>query len=119
GEGDDDGVVWADHHPGIDLRRAVGGADHLRSAEGKIEAERQPAASGGCAHHKASTIDFWHVIHSCLRHHAFAAAWIAARTCWYVPPRQVFGWLVAMAASVGLGFSWSSAATAMIMPDWQ
>src|SRR5262249_14016070 len=118
-DADDDGVVRTDHHPGIDLRRAVGGTDHPRFAQGKIEAERQPAASGGCAHPKASTIYFWLVIHSSLRHHAFAAAWIAARPCWYVPQRQILVMLASMSASVGSGFSLSSAATAMIMPDWQ
>ena len=51
--------------------------------------------------------------------HALAAAWIAARTCWKVPQRQMLVMLASMSASVGFGFSDKSAATAMIMPHWQ
>ncbi len=51
--------------------------------------------------------------------HAFAAAWIASRTCWKVPQRQILVMASSMSSSVGFGFSLSSAATAMIMPVWQ
>src|SRR5688572_13921098 len=50
---------------------------------------------------------------------ALAAAWIAARTSWNVPQRQMLVIAALMSASVGLGFAASSAAAAMIMPDWQ
>ena len=109
-----------DHHPGIDLRRAVLSADDLRAAERNVEAEREPAAGGGCDDHEGAAIYFWHVIHDCLPLHALAAAaWIAARTCWKVPQRQILVMLASMSASVGFGLSLSSAATAMIMPHWQ
>ena len=45
--------------------------------------------------------------------------WIASRTCWKVPQRQIFVIAALMSASVGLGFSLRSAVTAMIIPDWQ
>src|ERR1043166_565804 len=48
-----------------------------------------------------------------------AAAWIASRTCWKVPQRQMLVIAASMSASVGLGFCCSSAVTAMIIPDWQ
>ena len=51
--------------------------------------------------------------------YAFAAAWMASRTCWNVPHRQMLVIDLSMSASVGLGLSLSSAATAMIMPAWQ
>ena len=38
------------------------------------------------------------------------AAWIAARTCWNVPQRQILVIAASMSASVGFGFSLSSAA---------
>ena len=58
------------------------------------------------------------IIHGCLPH-ALAAAWIAARTCWKVPQRQILVMFASMSASVGFGFSFNRAATAMIMPVWQ
>src|ERR1700730_153411 len=45
-----------------------------------------------------------------------AAAWIAMRIRWYVPQRQMLVIAASMSASVGFGFSLSSAATAMIIP---
>ena len=50
---------------------------------------------------------------------ALAAAWIASRTCWKVPQRQILVMASLMSWSVGFGLSFSSAATAMIMPVWQ
>src|SRR5882672_1087539 len=44
---------------------------------------------------------------------------MASRTCWNVPQRQMLVMLLSMSASVGLGLSLRSAATAMIIPDWQ
>src|SRR6266851_4469651 len=38
-DANDDGIVGPDHHPGVDLGRAVGGAHHGRATEGNIEAE--------------------------------------------------------------------------------
>src|SRR5215813_5145252 len=82
GDANDHRVVRADHHPGVDLGRAVLRADHLRAAERKVEAERQSATHRGRAHHEAAAIDLRYVIHGCLPPHALAAAaWIAARTC--------------------------------------
>ena len=75
GDADDDRVVRADHHPGIHLGRAVRRADHVRPAERKIEAEREPAAGGDRAHHKASAIDFRHEIHGCLLTHWLRHGW--------------------------------------------
>ena len=51
--------------------------------------------------------------------YAFAAAWMASRTCWKVPHRQMLVTRASMSASVGFGFSRRSAATAMIIPGWQ
>src|ERR1051326_7176750 len=44
---------------------------------------------------------------------------MASRTCWNVPQRQIFVIVLSMSASEGFDFSFSSAATAMIIPDWQ
>ena len=73
--------------------------DRLRAAERNVEAERKPAAGGGGADDEGAAIDFGHVVHGCLPH-ALAAAWIAARTCWKVPQRQM---LVIVAVDVGVG----------------
>src|SRR5262249_22588633 len=82
GEANAHRVVRTDHHAGVDLGRAVLRTNDLRAAERKVEAERQPAAHGGRAHHEAAAIDLRYVIHGCLPPHALAAAaWIAARTC--------------------------------------
>src|SRR5262249_56285189 len=101
------------------FRRAVRGANDT-GAERNVHAEREAAAERGRAHHEAAAIDLRYVIHGCLPPHALAAAaWIAARTCWKVPQRQILVILASMSASLGFGLSLSSAATAMIMPHWQ
>ena len=119
-DADHDGVVGPDHDPGVDFRRAVGGADHGRAAEGNVEAEREAGADGGGADHEGAAVESGRDV---LVHgrppQAFAAAWIASRTCWKVPQRQILVMASSMSASVGFGFSFSSAATAMIMPLWQ
>src|SRR5262245_22018227 len=51
--------------------------------------------------------------------YALAAAWMASRTCWKVPQRQMLVMVASMSRSVGFGLFFRSAATAMIMPDWQ
>src|SRR5206468_10271100 len=109
--------VGPDHDPDAELRRAVRGADDLR-AKGEVEPEREPAANGGGADNERAAIDFRNEIHLCLPY-AFAAAWIAARTCWKVPHRQMLVISRSMSASVGFGLFLSSSATAMIMPLWQ
>ena len=91
---------------------------HLR-AERNVEAERQPAADGGGADDEGAAIDFRNDNSWCVLPYAFAAAWIAARTCWKVPHRQMLVISSSMSASVGFGLFLSSAATAMIMPLWQ
>src|SRR5262249_44943644 len=62
-DADHDGVVRADHHPGVDFRRAVRGADDPRAAERDVEPERKPATRGGGAYDEAAAIHFGHVIH--------------------------------------------------------
>ena len=88
------------------------------AAERKVEADRKAAADGGAADDEGAAIDLRNVVHGCLPY-ALAAAWIASRTCWKVPQRQILVIASSMSASVGFGFSFSSAATAMIMPVWQ
>ncbi len=56
-DADDDGVVGPDHDPGIDFRRAVGGADDRGAAEGKIEAEREAGAGRGGADDEGAAVD--------------------------------------------------------------
>ena len=58
GDADDDGVVGPDHDPGVDLGRAVLGADDLGAAERNVETEREPAADGGGADDEGAAIDF-------------------------------------------------------------
>src|SRR5207253_5292187 len=82
GDADDRGVVRPDHDPDAHLRRAVCGADQI-GADREIEAERHAAADGGRADEERAAIDFRNEIHDALPY-AFAAAWIAARTCWKV-----------------------------------
>src|SRR5262249_25000331 len=89
GDANDHRVVRADHHPGVALGRAGLCANDPRAAERNIEAKRQTAAHGGRANHEAAAIDLRYVIHGCLPHALAAAAWIAARTCWKVPQRQI------------------------------
>ncbi len=62
-DADHHGVVGADHHPGVDLGRTVGGAHHGRAAEGKIEAEREAGAGSGGADDKGTAIQFGHMVH--------------------------------------------------------
>ena len=120
GDADHDGVVRADHHPGGHLGRAVRRANDLRSAERNVEPKCQSASGGRGTHHELAAINCRHIRHGCLPPHALAAAaWIAARTCWKVPQRQILVMVVSMSASVGFGLSLSSAATAMIIPHWQ
>src|SRR5262249_59159733 len=63
-DADDDAVVRADHHPGGHLGRAVGGADDL-GTEGELEAEREPAAHGGAAHHEGAAVPWRDLTHGC------------------------------------------------------
>src|SRR5262249_50467023 len=122
GDADHYRLVGADHHPGGDfgagIRSLRGGG-----AERKLEAEREAATSGSSAGDERAAIDLCddlgHVIHGGLPYALAAAAWIASRTCWKVPHRQMLVMASLMSASVGFGFSLRSAATAMIMPLWQ
>ncbi|MGY3508453.1 hypothetical protein ACVIQY_001428 [Bradyrhizobium sp. USDA 3051] len=120
GDADDDGVVGPDHDPGADLRGAVGRADHGGTAEGDIEADCETCADRGGADDEGTAV---HPGRDMLVHvaapYALAIVWIASRTCWKVPQRQILVMASSMSASVGFGFSLSSAATAMIMPLWQ
>src|SRR4029077_12817067 len=79
GDANDDRVVGADHHPGIDLRRDLLSTNCPRASEGKLQSERQPAAHGGCAHDEAAAVDFRYVIHGRLPYALATTAWIAAR----------------------------------------
>ena len=86
---------------------------------GEVEAERHAAADRGGADEEGAAIHFRNEIHDAALPYAFAAAWIAARTCWKVPHRQMLVISRSMSASVGFGLFLSSSATAMIMPLWQ
>src|SRR6185369_6463039 len=120
-DADDDGVVGPDHDPGIDFRRAVGGAHDRGAAEGKIEAECEAGAGRGGADDKGATADARcsNVLVHGWPPQTVAAAWIASRTCWKVPQRQMLVIASSISASDGFGLSLSRAATAMIMPLWQ
>ena len=119
-DADHHGVVGPDHDPGVDFGRAVGGADDRGSAKGKIEAEREPGADRGGADDEGTAVELGsNVLVHGLPPQAFAIEWIASRTCWKVPQRQILVMASSMSASLGFGFSLSSAATAMIMPLWQ
>src|SRR5205814_8665786 len=116
---DQSGVVRADRHPDGDLGRAVGRADDFGSKGRKAQPERESAAERGAADEEGTASEFRHGGHSGLPHAALAAAWIASRTCWKVPQGQMLVIAPSMSAPLGLGFVLKSAATAMIMPDWQ
>jgi len=62
----DHGVVWPDHHPGIDFRRTVRRADHGRAAKRKVKTDRKPAANG--CEDKGAAIHRWSLSAS---HHGF------------------------------------------------
>ena len=100
-----------------------GVAPWARAALGPPNGMSRPSASpppaAAAPIDEGTAIDFRNVVHGCLPLHALAAAWIASRTCWKVPQRQMLVMVLLMSASVGFGFSLSSAATAMIMPHWQ
>ena len=115
---DHDRVVRADDHPGVDLGRAVLRADDAR-AERDLQAQREPAADRGGADDEGATIDLRVLVIMASTPYALAAAWMASRTCWNVPQRQMLVIVASMSASVGFGLSFRSAATAMIMPAWQ
>ena len=118
-DADDDGVVGPDHDPGVDLGRAVGG-ERGRRTEGQLQAEGEAAADRGGADEELAARDLGRIEgHHGRAPQAFAAAWIAARTSWNVPQRQMLVIAASMSASVGFGFSASSAVAAMIMPAWQ
>ena len=96
----------------------IGGAHHGGAAGRKIEADRKACAGSGGADHEGTAAELDVLVHGVLPQ-AFAAAWIASRTCWKVPQRQILVMASSMSLSVGFGFSFRSAATAMIMPLWQ
>lgn len=88
--------------------------------KGNVEANGEPGADCGRANDEGAAIE---PRRNMLVHvggpYALAIVWIASRTCWKVPQRQILVMASSMSASVGFGFSLSSAATAMIMPLWQ
>ena len=90
-------------------------------ANGTWKPSARPAEPASAAERaeKRAAVDVRHHCHGDLPRHALAVAWIAARTRWKVPQRQMLVIAASMSASVGFGFSWSNAATAMIMPLWQ
>jgi len=57
-DADDDGIVRLDHDPRGEFRRAIGGSDHLRAAERKIESDRKTAAGGGGTNDERAAIQF-------------------------------------------------------------
>src|SRR6266436_4378076 len=106
---DDDGVVRADDDPGVDLGRAVLRAHDAR-AERDLQTQSQPRADGGGADDEGAATDLEIFGDHGLSPYAFAAAWIASRTCWNVPHRQMFVIDASMSASVGFGLSLRRAA---------
>src|SRR5262249_19031980 len=111
-DADHHGVVGPDHDPGVDFGRAVGGADDRCSTEGNVEPEREPGADRGGADDEGAAVEPGRnvLVHG-LPPQAFAIEWIASRTCWKVPQRQILVMASSISASVGFGFSFSSAAT--------
>src|SRR5205085_5625468 len=104
-------------------RRGRRRAGDLRRG-GQVDAEREAAAGGHAGDQEGTAVHEGRgrrgdVVHGRLPHALAAAVWIASRTCWKVPHRQMLVIASLMSASLGLGLSLSSAATAMIMPDWQ
>src|SRR5258708_26877799 len=85
GDANDHRVVRTDHHPGVDLGRAVLRANDLRAAERKLQAERQTAAHASRAHHEAAAADPRYVIHGCLPHALAAPPRIAPPTSSQLP----------------------------------
>ena len=85
---------------------------------GRRKPSARPPPTAARADDERAAVELRHVV-SWLSPYALAAAWIASRTCWKVPQRQMLVMAASMSASVGLGFSLRSAATAMIMPVWQ
>jgi hypothetical protein len=67
------GVVGPDHDPGADFRRAVLGAQHVGSAERKVQAERESAAGGRTGDDEGTAIHLRNEIHFSLPY-ALAAA---------------------------------------------
>ena len=63
----DDGVVGTDHHPGIDLGRAVGGVNELRS-ERQIETDGEAAACGSGAEDERTAVQGGRLLHDRLPH---------------------------------------------------
>src|SRR5262249_58224529 len=100
-DADHHSVVGADHDPGIDFRRAVGGTDDAGTKR-QAQAERKAAADRSGSDHEGAAIELWSIIHG-FPPHALAAAWMAARTCWKVPQRPKLGMAAPMPAAVGFG----------------
>ena len=117
GYANDHAVIRLDNNPGGNLGRAVRGANDV-GTKWKIDPKREPAAKSSRTDDEGTPTDLWYVVHGRLPH-ALAAAWIAARTCWKVPQRQMLVMALSMSASLGFGLSLSKAATAMIIPLWQ
>src|SRR6185436_14780645 len=53
GDADYDRVVRPYHHPGVDLRRAIGGANHGRSTKWEVESRARPAPAAAVPTTKA------------------------------------------------------------------
>src|SRR5262249_40125267 len=70
---DDNGLVRADHDPGVDLRGAVLCAHHLRT-EWNLETEREASTKRCGTHNEGAAIYFGHGDHGYLLRHASAAA---------------------------------------------
>ena len=117
GDTNDDAFIGLDHHPGVNL----GAGDLCRGFAPERDMKAEGEACGSGTDKEGAAVQFGYVIHNAVLPYALplAAAWIAARTCWKVPHRQILVIASSMSASVGFGFSFSSADTAMIMPLWQ
>ena len=102
-DADDDGVVRPDDDPCGDLGRAVGGARDTRAPNGRSNPSASPPPIAAEPMTKERRLILRVVIHGRPLLHALAAAWIAARTCWNVPQRQMLVIAASMSASVGFG----------------
>ncbi len=78
-DADDDAVVRVNDDPGIDLAHGAA-CLRVRRAGGNAEAEREGA--GGRADEEGAAVHRSEFGHGAFLPQAFAAAWIAARTCW-------------------------------------
>ena len=118
---DGDDAVAVDAEPLVrreDARSLGLGEDGVE--ERQPEAHDEPGADGDSALEQLAAADERAPGHHAPPRASVAARWTAARIRWYVPQRQMLPDMAAsISASLGRGFSASSAVADMICPDWQ